>query len=107
MAGLGESCSHVSALLFYVDYAVRLRDSKTVTEKKAYWTIPGALKGIEYSEIKDIDFTSPKRMKKQLEKKCMQLEEKELADKCQRPLVPSGQEMAELFSEVNNSGTKS
>eukprot|EP00794_Sanderia_malayensis_P002736 gene2736-3161_t len=107
MAGLGESCSHVSAVLFYLDYAVRLRDSKTVTEKKAYWTIPGALKGIEYSEIKDIDFTSPKRLKKQLEKKCMQLEEKELADKCQGPFVPSGQEMAKLFSEVNNSGTKS
>jgi len=34
MAGLGESCSHISAVLFYISYAVQLRDSKTVTEKK-------------------------------------------------------------------------
>ena len=33
MAGLGETCTHVSALLFYVDTTVRIRDSKTVTEE--------------------------------------------------------------------------
>ena len=35
MAGLDESCSHVGALLFYVEAAVRIRESKTVTGEKA------------------------------------------------------------------------
>ncbi len=32
MAGLGESCSHVGAMLFYIEAAVRVRDSKTDTK---------------------------------------------------------------------------
>lgn len=36
VAGLGETCSHVGALLFAIDDAVRSRDVKTVTSVKAY-----------------------------------------------------------------------
>lgn len=35
MAGLGESCSHVASVLFYLEAAVRLRESCTVTQKSA------------------------------------------------------------------------
>ena len=44
MAGLGESCSHVGALLFYVEAVVKIRDNKTVTQDKAYWMLPAACK---------------------------------------------------------------
>ena len=40
MAGLGESCSHVGALLFYVEAVVKIRDNKTVTQDKDYWMLP-------------------------------------------------------------------
>ena len=63
MAGLGESCSHVGAMLFYVEAAVRLRESKTVTEEKANWMLPAAHKDIEYKDVVDIDFTAPKHWK--------------------------------------------
>ena len=36
MAGLGETCTHVAALLFLIEDTVKLRDSKTVTQEKAY-----------------------------------------------------------------------
>ena len=36
MAGLGESCSHVGALLFYVEAVVKVSDNKTVTQDKAF-----------------------------------------------------------------------
>ena len=62
MAGLGESCSHVGALLFYVDATVRIRDSKTITQEKAYWLLPTI-----HKEIADIDFTAPKTMKRKLD----------------------------------------
>ena len=40
MAGVGEVCSHVGALLFAVEVAVKIRTSKTVTEEKADWLLP-------------------------------------------------------------------
>ena len=60
---LTESCMHVGAVLFYVEYPVRLRDSKNYTKEKAYWLISGYSQ-VEYKEIKDIDFSVPKTIKK-------------------------------------------
>jgi hypothetical protein len=40
MAGLGEACTHIAALLFAIEASVKLRDSKTVTEEKTYWLLP-------------------------------------------------------------------
>ncbi len=34
MAGLGETCSHVAAMLWAIESGIRLRDSRTVTQKK-------------------------------------------------------------------------
>ena len=58
MAGLGESCSHVGALLFYVEAVTKVRDNKTVTQEKVYWMLPASCKEVPYKEIADIDFTS-------------------------------------------------
>lgn len=46
MAGLGEVCSHVSALLFALEATVKLRNGKTVTEEKSYWLLPSAIKKV-------------------------------------------------------------
>lgn len=40
MAGAGEFFSHVGALLFAVEAAIKIRNSKTVTQEKAYWLLP-------------------------------------------------------------------
>ncbi|KAK6186691.1 hypothetical protein SNE40_005976 [Patella caerulea] len=64
MAGLGESCTHVSALLFYIEAAVKLHTSKTVTEEKAYWKLPSQFKHVSYEEFKNIDFSSAASLKK-------------------------------------------
>ena len=37
MAGLGESCSHIGAVLFYLDFMARQRANRTVTGEKSYW----------------------------------------------------------------------
>ena len=50
MTGLGESCSHIGAVLSYTEYATRIRDSKTCTEEKAYWLLPG-YHSVEYKEF--------------------------------------------------------
>ena len=59
MAGSGELCSHIGAILFFIDATVQIRNSKTVTEEKPYWILPISLKSVPYAEVVDINFTSP------------------------------------------------
>lgn len=46
MAGIGEVCSHVGAVLFAVEAAVKIRNTKTVTQEKAYWLLPSSISKI-------------------------------------------------------------
>lgn len=55
MAGLGESCSHVVAMLWAIESGIRLRES--VTQKKAYWVIPNNIKEVPYAPVKKIKVT--------------------------------------------------
>ena len=57
MAGLGEVCSHVGALLFYVE---AMRCSQSCTETSCSWNVPPSIQNIQYAKIVDIDFTVPK-----------------------------------------------
>lgn len=66
MAGLGEACSHIGATLFAVETAVRIRDARTCTEKTNMW-LPAHNSRAQYKRLKDIDFSSSQRKKKQME----------------------------------------
>ena len=68
MAGLGEACSHIASLMFYIEAAVRIRNSITVTEEKAYWMLPSAINKVEYAPVSNMDFASPSTKKKRLDK---------------------------------------
>ena len=57
MAGLGEVCSHVGAILFYIE---ALRCAKTCTDVTCQWVVPTSVKSIPYAKISEIDFTRPK-----------------------------------------------
>lgn len=57
MAGLGEVCSHVGAILFYVESAYRV---KSCTEVPCAWNMPTSVSSIPYAKIADIDFVKPK-----------------------------------------------
>ena len=58
MAGLGEVCSHIGAILFIVGQQPRKKDSVTVTGEKAYWVLPSNQE-VTYKEFSDIDFSCP------------------------------------------------
>ena len=68
MAGLGEVCSHVAAMLFNTMEIVRIRDTQTVTQDPAYWKVPPSVKKVEYKEVRDIDFTSKKSLKRKFDR---------------------------------------
>lgn len=67
MAGLGETCSHVAALLFSIDGTVKIRDSRTVNQEPAYWLLPASIKTASYRETRSIDFSAAKMMKKRFD----------------------------------------
>jgi len=58
MAGLGEVCSHVAAILFYLESASRA--TKSCTQTDCRWKEPRLVETIPYSRIMDIPFTKPK-----------------------------------------------
>ena len=59
MAGLGETCSHVGAVLFYAEAVHKIKDSATVTGEKAYWLFPSNVLNNEmYNEISAINLFS-------------------------------------------------
>eukprot|EP00117_Sycon_ciliatum_P026092 scpid48939/ scgid21499/ Inhibitor of growth protein 1 len=58
MAGLGEACSHVAAVLFWLDARSRLNGDVACTSAPCQWLEPG-MKQVEYKRVVDIDFASP------------------------------------------------
>ena len=67
MAGLGETCTHFAAVLFYLEAVACLQGVKTVTETECSWIIPSYLKSAQYLPIKNIDFTSSRGIKRKLD----------------------------------------
>ena len=59
MAGLGETCSHIGALLYWVEYAVRKQDKEeSCTSRANQWMEPRTTKLAPYLQLDAIDFTS-------------------------------------------------
>ena len=58
MAGLGEVCTHVAALLFSVEFSVRGLEERSVTGVAAYWA-PPSLKRVQPQPVDEMDFSTP------------------------------------------------
>ena len=61
MAGLAETCSHVGAILHWVETAVRIRNDTPCTSQENKWLMPAPVQDIPCLWLKDIDFSAPKR----------------------------------------------
>ncbi|KAJ8020713.1 hypothetical protein HOLleu_40374 [Holothuria leucospilota] len=72
MAGLGETCSHVAAILFALETSVRLHTGKTCTSVACSWLAPSTSKGVEYAEARNIEFHSAKSKLKESRRQLFQ-----------------------------------
>ena len=68
-AGLSESCSHVANVLFYVEAWTRIRGQLACTQVKCLWLVPSFVKDVPYAKIRDINLTSSRKLKADLDKK--------------------------------------
>lgn len=66
MAGLGEACSHIGALLFYLEVASSFRDSQACTQKENAW-LPPYMSAVPCVPLAQMDFTSATTKKSRLE----------------------------------------
>ncbi|KAI8491003.1 hypothetical protein Bbelb_314220 [Branchiostoma belcheri] len=73
-AGLAESCSHVASVLFYLECWTRINGKLACTQVKCSWILPTYVKEVPYARVRDIDFTSAKKLKEKLDKKIDSLE---------------------------------
>ena len=109
LAGIGEVCSHVGALLFAIEASVKIRNTKTVTEEKAYWMLPNAVNKVEYKRVQDIDFTSAKTKKRKLDQAIA--EDSPMNSGPRQRKLPTAQEPTEdelknFFTDLSTAGTK-
>ena len=102
----GECCSHVDAVLFYVEFAVNLTDSKTCIEEKAYQLVPG-YKQVQYKPVPVIDFTSAvtihQNMKKQAAKSGAY---KNNPPSRKTTIKPTHDEISTVYEKLSKCGTK-
>ncbi|KAL5471123.1 hypothetical protein EMCRGX_G029204, partial [Ephydatia muelleri] len=59
MAGVGEACSHIAALLYFVRTKANLNKQASCTSKLYTWLQPSHKNEATYATIADVDFTSP------------------------------------------------
>ena len=63
MAGLGEACSHISAILFAAEANTQVRKNTSCTSTPCSWVIP-SIKKVDYALICKTDFTTPQKRRK-------------------------------------------
>ena len=68
MAGLGEACSHIAALLFTLDGNTSYKLKASCTSLPCSW-LPPSLQNVPYSEISEINFMTPAKQKQLLTSK--------------------------------------
>ncbi|XP_037564416.2 uncharacterized protein LOC119443882 [Dermacentor silvarum] len=66
MAGLGEACSHIGALLFYLEAASNFRDGQACTDKENAW-LPPYSSTVPCAPLAHIDFASATTKKRRLD----------------------------------------
>lgn len=66
-AGLGECCSHVASVLFYLEAWTKINGKLSCTQVKCSWILPSYVNEVEYSRVRNINFTSAKKMKADLD----------------------------------------
>ena len=112
-AGLGESYSHTASVLFYIEAWIRINEKLACTQVKCSWIIPTYVNEVSYERVKDINFSSSKKLKENLDQKMNSLEDKAAkpaGNYCitssYKAAPPSAKEIETLLTKFSNCKTK-
>ena len=100
MVGLGEACSHIAALLFTLEKNTQQQNMTTCTSLPCSW-LPPSYQAVTYSEIANIDFTTP-----QLKRRKGESADSPSTSASTRMQVapPSDEEIARLHKDLFHAG---
>ena len=68
-AGLGETCTHVASVMFYIEAWTRIHGKLACTSVKCTWLLPTYVSEVNYAPVQDIDFSSARKLKENLDGK--------------------------------------
>ena len=109
-AGLAESCSHI-LLAFYS--TLNRGYASMDTQVKCSWLLPTYVNEVSYERVKDIDFSSSKTLKENIDQKINSLEDKAAKpagnyriQSSYKAAPPSAEEIGTLFTKLGNCKTK-
>ena len=112
-AGLAESCSHIASVLFYIEAWIRINGKLACTQVQCSWLLPTYVNEVSYERVKDIDFSSSKKLKENLYQKINSLEDKAAKpagnyriQSSYKAAPPSAEEIGTLFTKLGNCKTK-
>uniref|UniRef100_A0A1X7SP42 PHD-type domain-containing protein n=1 Tax=Amphimedon queenslandica TaxID=400682 RepID=A0A1X7SP42_AMPQE len=94
MAGLGEACSHIAALLFTLEANTKMIQNTTCTSLPCSW-LPPAFQDVSYAKLSNIDFSNPQSKKIKLESP---------PTNKKTVTVPTEKQLATLFQELSKAG---
>ena len=95
MAGLGETCSHIAAVLFTAEGNTRVKSQFSSTSLPCSWLLP-SFRSIEYTPISEIDFSTPKHKQK------LYTQTKKQGTSAKKCAQLQGQQKLSLINIMNN-----
>ncbi|CAN7976320.1 unnamed protein product [Ixodes persulcatus] len=102
MAGLGEACSHIAAVLFYLEAVVKQRDGTACTDVANSWR-PVYVKNVACCPISKINFSSATAKKQHLD-----ADEAQTVSKLRKNIPkPTTEEVDKFFAQLHASGAQS
>ena len=106
MAGLGEVCSRVGAVLFAVEAGVTMLKAKTCTSMPCQWLMPSAVSNVPYADLQELDFTSSNTKKRKQDERISGLTPQSTPVKPRTAYGPSTQQISKFYERLHPSGTK-
>ena len=111
-AGLAETCSHIASVLFYLEAWTKINGRLACTQVKCSWLLPTYVKQVEYEKVREINFTSARKMKNDLDAKIENLSNVSSPDNSAKGNVskeipvPSKPEMDTFYAKLSKSSSK-
>lgn len=102
MAGLGETCSHIAALLFYMQLRLEVEKAKSCTDVSNKW-LPAHKRKVVPSPIAEMNFSSAQMRRRQLMSGISSTVQQVPRDKAPPPTT---EELNGLFDSLISSGLR-
>ena len=100
MAGLGEACSHIAALLFTVEANTPVKKRTACTSLPCSW-LPPTFRSVPYAQLADIDFSTLQQKRKKND-----INSSTSGGECSKAanvstLTPSPEELLSLYADLS------